>query len=149
TNNGAILNAGGTADSGSSLSIGARGASAAFSIIAIGGLPFQPVQIVGDIAHGLVVLPASPPVANGGLIVNTGEITAPAAGTPMELSGVGASASISATGAQGSVALSVSGASSFGATTFGVINQLPFTAISGSIFNYVTSNGVTLGALSG
>lgn len=149
TNNGAILNAGGTADSGSSLSIGARGASAAFSIIAIGGLPFQPVPIVGDIAQGLVVGPGTPPVVNGALVVNTGEITAPAAGTPMDLTGAGASASVSATGAQSSVALSVSGATAFGSTSFGAINQAPFNTPGASIFNNVTNNGVTLGALSG
>jgi fibronectin-binding autotransporter adhesin len=151
SNSGAITNAGGTADSGSSLSISARGAGASFSIIAVGGIPFQPVANVGDIAQGFVVLVASPPVVNGGNIINSGEITGPSGGPALDLSGMGASASVSAGGAQSSVSLSVMGATTFTGTTFGAINQAPnnTSAASGGVFNNLTTGGISLGAISG
>ena len=151
TNGGAIINASGNAADGSSLSVSARGAGASFSIIAVGGIPFVPVATVGDIAQGFVVTVASPPVVNGGNIINTGEITGPSGGPALDLSGMGASASVSAGGAQSSVSLSVMGATSFTGTTFGAVNQAPnnASAASGGVFNTLTAGGISLGAISG
>ncbi|MEW6451464.1 MAG: hypothetical protein AB1490_12480 [Pseudomonadota bacterium] len=149
TNGGAIANVSGAADSGSSLSISARGAGASFSIVAVGGIPFQPVATVGNIAQGFAAPAASPPVINAGNVINLGEITGPSGGPALDLSGMGASASVSAGGAQSSVSLSAMGATTFTGTSFGTITQAPNNAPSGGVFNTLTAGGISLGALSG
>jgi fibronectin-binding autotransporter adhesin len=157
TNTGAIINASGDAALGSSLGIGARGAASTLSVIGMGGIPFQVVNPVGDIGQG--VLPGGPgpvlgalAVINDALVANTGEITGPSGGPALNLSGTGASASVSATGALSAVSWTALDATGFTSTFFNNIQQAPQnsnTGGPGGVSNILSANGISLGAISG
>ena len=92
SNTGAIINASGDAALGSSLGIGARGAASTLSVIGMGGIPFQTIAVVGDIAQGILPvggLLVALPVGNAAAVTNIGEITGPAGGPALNLSGTG------------------------------------------------------------
>jgi hypothetical protein len=122
SNTGAIINASGDAALGSWLGIGARGAASTLSVIGMGGIPFQTIVTVGDVGQG--VLPQGGPgpvlgaiaVINDAPVTNTGEITGPSGGPALNLSGTGASASVSATGALSAVSWTALDATGFTAT---------------------------------
>jgi hypothetical protein len=155
TNNGAIIGASGDAALGSSLSIGARGAASTFSIIGMGGIPFLVVANVGDIAQGFsATIMGSLPVLNDAPISNTGEIIGPTGGPALNLSGTGASASVSATSAMSVVSRTALGATGFTGTTFGQIHQVPGNSNTAGapgtgVFNGLQGEGISLGAISG
>jgi len=148
-NSGAILNngsifsgTGGTAASGSSLSIGAAGSVASFSVLGVGSINFTAVPLVGDIRQGTTV--GQPSGANAGSVGNTGQITAPL----LDLTGTGAAASVSAIGSQGSVSVGALGATSFTGTAFGNITQtIQNASAPGTVTN--TVGGIWIGSLGG
>ena len=157
SNNGAIINASGDAALGSSLGIGARGAASTLSVIGMGGIPFQVVNPVGDIGQGFLLVNGPGPVVgalaviNEAPVTNIGEITGPSGGPALNLSGTGASASVSATGALSAVSWTALEATGFTGTFFNNIQQAPrnLNTGGGGVFNSLSANGISLGAISG
>ena len=92
-------------------------------------------------------------VGNDAPVTNTGEITGPSGGPALNLSGTGASASVSATGALSAVSWTALDATGFTGTNFNIIQQAPRNSNTGGgpvgVFNTLSANGISLGAISG
>ena len=142
TNTGTIINTAGSltvgagnAGDGASASVSSTGALNSISITGIGGADnqaFAPSNI------GVVTQDTN---VNSGPVSNAGSISA----AGLILSGYGSSASVGATGAMSSVSVSSINATTFSASTIGIISQTPINT--GAVTN--TSTGVTVGDLSG